>query len=215
MAPSLHNAVAMIQRLGAFLLLSSFLGVGCGVGDDSGDIPICADAFKVTGTFTPGTPARPATDPTPDETGAYPPFTGCWPFGTWNFTVAIDPSEDAIQDFNNDKVPDRCGTVSGTSIATFESSYSFTVTRMDDAKDDFIDTYTLAGTTQDGERTFFNDKILYKLKVTEGGSAECEGGLELYSKDGKSFWNLHPTQGGTTIGGTGDFFLYKSSQLKD
>jgi hypothetical protein len=204
----------MFQRLGAFLFLSSLLGVGCGVGDDSGDTPLCAEAFTVTGTFAPGTPARPATAPSPDETGTFPPFTGCWPVGTWTFSVAIDTTGATLQDFNGDGVNDRCGEVSDTKVATFESSYSFVVNRTDDAKEDYIDSYTLTGAAVSGEHTIWNDKVLYKLKVTEGGSAECEGGLELYSQDGKSYWNLHPTQGGTTIGGTGDFFVYKNNQLK-
>ena len=204
----------MIQRLGAFLLLSSVLGVGCGVGDDSGETPLCSEPVTISGTFKPGTPARPATDATPDETGAYPPFTGCWPFGTWTFSVTVNQSADALQDFNNDGAADRCGQVPDTKAATFEPSYSFDVTRMPDAANDFVDSFTLAGSTQDGAKTLLNDMVLYKLKVTEGGSLECEAGLELYSKDGKSYWNLHPAQGGTKIEGTGDFYQYKSSQLK-
>jgi hypothetical protein len=206
---------AMIQRLGAFLLLSSVLGVGCGVGDDSGETPLCSEPVTVTGTFAPGTPARPTMDSTPDETGAYPPFTGCWPFGKWTFSVAVNPAPEAQQDFNNDGAPDRCGEVSDTKAATFEPSYSFDVTRTADAQQDFVDTFTLGGSTQDGARTLLNDMVLFKLKVGEGGSLECEGSLELFSKDGKSYWNLHPAQGGTKIEGNGDFYQYKTSQLKE
>lgn len=70
----------------------------CGVGDD-GDTPggdviggtddrtklgiVCSASLKVTGTFTPGTPAR-TIDP---ETML--PLTGCWPVGTWTFTAAV------------------------------------------------------------------------------------------------------------------------------
>jgi hypothetical protein len=69
----------------------------CGVGDSSGISGgsddrntklgvTCNGAFKLTGTFTPGTPARPI-DP---DTNL--PLTGCWPVGTWTFTAAVDPA---------------------------------------------------------------------------------------------------------------------------
>lgn len=202
----------MIQRLGAFLVVSSLLGVGCGVGDDSGDMPVCSDAFKVTGTFVPGTPARPATLPSPDPDGTYPPFTGCWPVGTWNFTVALDPDA-TIQDFNDDGTSDRCGQVADTKAATFDASYSFVVERKDDATLDYVDSYSLTGSTTSGDKTLWNDKVVYKLDVSEGGSGQCEGGISIYSKDGKTFWNLHPALTDTTIAGTGDFFYYKKSRL--
>ena len=204
----------MIQRIGACILLSS-LGVGCGVGDEGVD-PIdpnpnklvCTDAFKVTGSFVPGTPARPVTDPEDPAS----PFTGCWPVGTWNFTVTIDPTDENIQDITGDQVADRCGSVTNTSIATFDASYSFTVNRTADANEDWIDSYTLTGSVQEGTKTRWNDKYLYKVKVTEGGNRECIGGLELYSLDGKSYWNLQPAQAGTTINGFGDFHQYQEPQ---
>ncbi|HWO21088.1 MAG TPA: hypothetical protein VNO30_20110 [Kofleriaceae bacterium] len=206
----------MINRVGAFILVST-LGVGCGVGDDAKVEPIdpnpnglvCTDAFKITGTFTPGTPARPTVDPE-DPTV---PFTGCWPFGTWNFTVTRDPLEDNIQDITGDAKGDRCGAVSGTQIATFDASYSFIATRTPDPNSDFIDSYSLAGQTVQGGKTFWNDKYLFKLKVTEGGGGECEAGIELYDRGGTNYWNLHPSLKGTTINGFGDFGLYEEPQI--
>jgi hypothetical protein len=212
--------MGMIKRVGACILVSIF-GVGCGVGDDPDDKQppvdeidpnpnglVCTDAFKITGTFTPGTPARPTVDPA-DPTA---PFTGCWPYGTWSFTVSRDPGEENIQDITGDQKADRCGAVSGTQVASFDSSYSFVVSRTPDAEAEYIDNYTLPGATVVSGRTMWNDKVLYKVKVTEGGGAQCEGGLELYSADGKSYWNLHPQQGDTTISGFGDFHLYIDKQ---
>lgn len=208
LAPALHLVPAMIQRVGAFIFVSSLFGVGCGVGDDNLE-PIdpnpngvvCTDAFKATGTWTAGTPMR-----DPVETP-----TGCWPVGQWRFTLAIDPSDESILDINADKKPDRCGAVKNTSIASFDASYSFTVNRVDDG-DGWIESYILEGAVQQDGEFHWNDKVLYKLKVTEGGSGECEGNLELLSADRKSLWNLHPTLTGTAIAGTGDFTLYDEAK---
>ena len=53
---------------------------------------------------------------------------------------------------------------------------------------------------------------LFRLKVTEGGGGECEGGLELISADGKEIWNMKPNQTGTAINGFGDYTLYLDAQ---
>ena len=208
LAPALHLTGPMIQRIGACILVS-FLGVGCGVGDDelepidpNPNNLVCTDSFRITGTFVPGTPARPTMDPDMPLD----PFTGCWPVGTWNFTVSIDPSDENIQDITGDKQPDRCGRVAGTSIATFDSGYSFTVTRVQDANGtDFVDDYRVNNLPA--------DKKLYKVKVTEGGGGLCEGGLEIYSLDGLSYWNLHPAlNANNTLSGVGDFHIYEEKQ---
>jgi hypothetical protein len=203
----------MIHRVGACLFVS-FFAVGCGVGDDdvlpndpNPDNLVCTDAFKVTGSFVAGTPERPITDPeNPTD-----PFTGCWPVGTWNFTASLDPGDENVVDITGDQVGDRCGAVGGTQAATFDASYSFTVNRTDDG-DGWVDSYVLNGAVQEGEQWRWNDKLLFRLKVTEGGGGECEGGLELYSADGKSYWNLKPALTGNAISGFGDFKLYEESQ---
>jgi len=216
LASPLHTIFGMINRVGAFILVSSLFGVGCGVGgDDLEELDpnpnkvICSDVFKVTGTFVPGTPARPVTDPE-DPTV---PFTGCWPVGTWNFTLSLDPSDELVEDFTGDLKPDRCGAVSGTLAASFDASYSFVVTRTPDVEQDYVDSYALTGAVASSGKTLWNDKLVYRIKVSEGGGRECEGGVELYSQDTKSYWNLHPNQGGTTIDGSGTFYLYEEAQL--
>jgi hypothetical protein len=188
-------------------MLVSLLGAGCGVGDDDTLPPtpnpngmVCTDAGKVTGTFAPGTPAK------PDD------VEGCWPVGTWNFTVALDPSDDNVLDITGDDQPDRCGRVTGTSPGTFDASYSFVVERMltDDGWDE---SYVLTGAVKESDGRYrWNDKILYRLKVTEGGGGECEGGLEFYSLDGKHYWNLKPSKTGTVLDGVAEFAIYKEPQ---
>lgn len=212
MAPLLHTVRPMIERLGACFFVS-LLAVGCGVGDDDGefaqDQAVCADAFKVSGSMTPKAPLRPTMDPNNPAD----PFTGCWPVGTWNFTVSLDPSNENIIDVDGDQQGDRCGSVSGTRPATFDASYSFTVDRAEGSDGQGpADSYTLVGAVAEGERFRWNDKFLFRLKVTEGGGGECEGGLELFSEDGKSYWNLKPALTGTTISGFGEFKLFEKAQ---
>jgi hypothetical protein len=203
----------MIHRVGACVFVS-LLASGCGVGDEDEefalDRAICTDAFKVTGSLTPSTP-RPVEDPNnPGD-----PFTGCWPVGTWNFTVTIDPSDENIIDVDGDQQGDRCGVVSGTTAATFDASYSFTVNRREGSDGQGPeDSYVLNGAVQEGDKFRWNDKYLSRLKVTEGGGGECEGGLELFSTDGKSYWNMKPALTGTTITGFGDFKLFDQPQLE-
>lgn len=208
----------MIHRVGACVFVS-LLASGCGVGDEDEfalDQAVCTDAFKVTGSLTPD-PAnpRPITDPNSPDPNNPDPFTGCWPVGTWNFTVTIDPSDENINDVDGDQMGDRCGTVSGTKAATFDASYSFTVSRLKEGMDGQgpEDSYALNGAVQEGDKFRWNDKYLSRLKVTEGGGGECEGGLELFSTDGKSYWNLKPALTGTTITGFGDFKLFVKPQL--
>jgi hypothetical protein len=200
----------MSHRVGAFILVSLF-GVGCGVGDDNVEPNdpnpegiVCTDAFKITGTFTPGTPTRDADTP-----------TGCWPVGTWTFTASLDPTDTYVRDITGDMKPDRCGQVAKTAPATVDASYSFVVNRTQDPNGtDWVDSVTLTGAAPSGAHTVWNDKVLYKLSITEGGGLDCEGNLELYSSDGKSYWNLHPMQAdGQPLSGFGDFTLYTDSRL--
>ena len=203
----------MAQKAGA--VLSLMFVAACGVGSDGGDDmpdpmpdPInpnplaiqCTDAFKVMGTFTPST-ARPV------DVG------GCWPAGTWTFSVTLDPTNEAILDINGDMMPDRCGAVAGTVPATFKPSYSFVVTRTDDG-DGYTDSYAMATGQPFQTSCASAGDCVARLKVSEGGGRECEGGLEIYSADRKQYWNLHPAQatGSTTLDGFGEFTQYVEPQ---
>jgi hypothetical protein len=175
----------------------------------------CTDAFKITGTFTAST-ARPVDNPATLEVDES--VGGCWPAGTWTFGVTLDPGDENIIDVTGDKLPDRCGRVAGTAAATFEASYAFTVTRTDDG-DGYIDTYAM--NTSGGlaaDCSVAGAKCVARLKVSEGGARECEGGLEIYSADRKQYWNLHPEQASApapasgTLDGFGEFTQYNVPQ---
>jgi len=192
-------------------LLSVFLAA-CGVGDDAGggDPDLnpnrlkCSAAFKTTGSFTPGTPARPID---PDTTL---PVGGCWPVGTWTFTATID-NDAPVVDITGDGEGERCGALGGTQPPTIEGSYSFKVDRTEDPDSDgLLETYTYLGTSP----AFFG------VKVSEGGGGDCEGIMEFISADAKEWWTMNPNictsancqPASNTISGGGDYTLYLDPQ---
>lgn len=193
-----------MTKAGAWILSFACLAA-CGVGDedDLGGDPNpnglrCSAAFTVTGTFSPGTPARPL-DP---ETSL--PIDGCWPVGTWTFTAAVDTTQEVV-DITGDGVGDRCGEVSGTSAPTLEASYSFRVDRTEDpASDGLVESYTYLG----------NAPTFHKVKVSSGGAGDCEGIMEFVSADKKQWWTFNPALGETSnaLTGTGDFTSYEDPQ---
>lgn len=102
-------------------------GPGAGSGSDDRDTKLgilCNASFKLTGTFTPGTPGRPL-DP---ETNT--PVTGCWPVGKWEFTAVVSDNECA-------KPP------------AVLAKYSFQVDRMDNGVDGLTESYTNLSTLGD------------------------------------------------------------------
>lgn len=118
----------MIRIAGASALFATLVATtACGVGDDAGTVSddrntklgiVCSASFKMSGTFTPGTPARPI-DP-----DTMLPLTGCWPVGTWNFTAAVDANDCAA-------------------APAVLPSYSFRVDRMEGADmQGLVDSYT-------------------------------------------------------------------------
>ena len=194
------------------------LMMGCGVGGGEENEPIvpnplaiaCTDAFKISGTFTPST-ARPVDNPaTPDVNEG---VEGCWPAGTWTFSVTLDPVDDNVLDVTGDKLPDRCGRVAGTMPATFKQSYSFIVTRTDNGEG-YADSYAMNGGGFAADCSQAGDCIA-RLKVSEGGALECEGGLEIYSADRKMHWNFKPEQetGQSALVGSGEFTQYNEPQV--
>lgn len=207
----------MAQKAGACVVLAMMLGA-CGVGSDGGGDPStdagpvepinpnplsmkCTDSFKIAGTFTPST-ARP--------TG----LEGCWGAGTWTFSLSLDPSNESILDVNGDKQPDRCGQVAGTQAATFKSSYTFTLAVNTTVDGEYENAYSMSTTGIAADCSQTGD-CLFRLKVSQDGARECEAGMEIYSADRKSHWNLHPNQetGSTTLQGSGDFTLFNEAQI--
>ncbi|HEX4422408.1 MAG TPA: hypothetical protein VH165_31055 [Kofleriaceae bacterium] len=128
----------MMRFAGASVLFAMVATTAaCGVGGDDDASPskqqggvddsnqkngvTCTAELKISGTFTPGTPARP-TDP-----DTMMPVTGCWPVGTWTFTAAVSTN--------------TCATA-----PTPLAGYSFTLNRGDDP-DGLGLSDTLANTT--------------------------------------------------------------------
>jgi len=205
-----------MTKAGISFVLCALLGA-CGVGDegDDGVTPTdpnplrlqCSAGITITGTFT-----ESVTNPRPPDVNDPTQLQGgCWPVGTWNFTAAVDPAADVL-DITGDGVGDRCGEVAGTTAPTFESSYSFSVDRVDDpANDGIVETYQYIGTSPN----------FVSIKVSEGGGGDCEGIMEFKSTDSKSWWVFNPvicTSAGcvspsNTISGKGDFTVYLDPNL--
>lgn len=180
----MHHAASRILPL-----LVTSLAVGCGVGNEGGgggglvggddyeDVLgiTCAASYGLTGTFAPAAPTRPSDTP-----------TGCWPVGTWTFSVALEDSDCAA---------------APVQLAT---SYAFRVDRTDDPALGWVESYAYLG----------DMAALYRLKVTEGGGGDCEGGLELYSADGTEHWNFKPAlfDTGNALSGFAEYTRFEDSQ---
>jgi|SRR5215510_1640904 len=132
---------------------------------------ICNATFKTNGTFTLGQ-AQPAD------------VSGCWPIGTWTFTVTLDT--------NQCQPP-----------PTLLPSYSFQVDAVADVDGNLSYQYT-----------YLTDPTShFRLKVSGDGGGLCQGSLELYSPDGKQYWNLKPSlETGNVLDGFGEYALYDSDQ---
>jgi hypothetical protein len=192
--------IAGANVLFALLTLTGACGVGGGDGSGSGSgggsggtvIPptdnseVCAAAFTLTGTFTPGATPRP-TDP---DTGL--PLTGCWPIGTWNFTAKVDTAS-----------PNTCATAPAVL-----PSYSFKVERTADpaSPTETIQTITSLMTLTGG--------MQYHIAMSSNGQG-CEGSFEFGTADGKDYWNMKPVlakdPAATAITGGGDYVEYKGN----
>ena len=174
-----------MRTAGAFLFLSVLVGA-CAVGDEAGPVDT-DDRDEILGILC--NAEYDVTGSFVASTPARPAdMTGCWPVGTWTFTATVRSNE--------------CG----AAPSQLEGSYSFRVDRTidpDPTQDlGWIETYAYLG----------NQANLHRLKVSEGGGAECEGGLELYNADGTEFWNFKPSLGGTTIGGFAEYAKYDADQ---
>lgn len=182
-------------RFLAVLVLTS----ACGVGDDEGpnnpppstpEPRLCTTDFSITGNFTLGMPVP---DEVNNETGdppgdGIPDINGCWPIGTWTFTMAVTAN-------TCDPAP------------TPAASYSFRTDWVDGANGkEYM--HTLLAPTGIAN---------HKVKVSSGGGGLCEAGIELYSPDGLKTWNLHPalnvfnTSGPLT--GVGEYAEWSENQI--
>jgi hypothetical protein len=158
-----------------------FIGLCPGVvGCTTGDTPVmpngrlCGSTLSANGTFAPDPNATPPVD-----------GTGCWPAGTWTFSMSI---------VENDCSP----------APTLESQYQFKGEQtLDMNGDPVVDTFTYL--TDPSARAI--------VKVSEGGAGLCEGEVDLYSTDGKTVWLLKPElNADNTITGDGEYGVFSSDQ---
>ncbi|MBL0212934.1 MAG: hypothetical protein IPQ07_03550 [Myxococcales bacterium] len=173
------------------------LGLGalaaCGVGDDgppsTPEPRLCQAHMSLTGSFTLGqAPPDHVNNDTGNAPGdGLPDIMGCWPVGTWAFSVSIT---------------DNTCAVAPTPLA----EYKFTTTFVDDPVEP---DYTYAVVTPSPATT--------KSRVSvSSDAAGCQGTIELFSEDGKQTWNLQPsltafnTNGPLT--GSGEYAEWKDAQ---
>lgn len=137
---------------------------------------VCTMEMSVTGSFV-----RSKAPPV-HEDGT--PYTGCWPIGTWTFTVA--------------KIDSDCATT-----PTPLPQYQF---KVDEAFDADGLPYQV--------NTYLTDpSVRNRVKVSQGGSGLCEGELNLFSNDGKEVWIIKPAMfENLSLGGDGEYSLHKDDQ---
>lgn len=171
-----------MRKVGALILLGLSVGA-CGVGDEDTTPPDTDDRNEKLGIVCDATFNITGTfvTGTPARPAEVP--TGCWPVGTWTFTASI--------------ADNACPTA-----PAILPSYRFTVGRIEGADmQGWVDTYSWAG----------DPASVRRLKVTEGGGGDCEGGLELFSADGTEFWNMKPAQEGGVLSGVGEYSKYNEN----
>jgi hypothetical protein len=110
-------------------------------------------------------------------------ISGCWPIGTWTFTATV--------------VNNTC-----TDTPTLEPSYAFRVDRDTGSADpDYMWLYSITSPAQGDAHN--------AVKVSSGGGGLCEGGMQIYSSDGKQEWNLHPSlNADASLDGIGTFQIH-------
>jgi hypothetical protein len=147
------------------------------VGDDDGQVTdelLCSAELTTTGTFTVGTP-KPAE------------INGCWPIGTWTFTVAV-------------------GAHDCSAAPTPLAQYQIRVDRDLTAEDpDYTWIYSYLTDPND---------MTANVSVTSGGGGLCEGIVMVYANDGKTVWNMHPgLQADNSLTGAGEYEEHTVNQV--
>ena len=173
-----------MKKAGACILLGVFVGA-CAVGDEDGAPPVVEsdDPEEVLGILCGAEFTLSGSFAAGTPARPADTPTGCWPVGTWTFAATMTTTD--------------CDTPP-VQLAT---EYSFRVDRQD------------LGEGWEESYTFFGDTSLtYRLKVSEGGSGECEGGLELYNPTGTEYWNFKPNLEGTVLTGQAEYRLHGSDQ---
>ena len=147
----------------------------------------CSTFYAATGTFVPNT-----SDPPPSG------FTGCWPIGTWTFSLTVST------DTTMGGGIDSCA-ASGKEPTPL-AQYRFTGTTTTDADGDPVEHFTYNPQSTD-------PTVNYTAKVTEGGSGICAGNLTLYDATGEQVWSMSPELNtDNSITGNAEFDLFPTDQ---
>jgi hypothetical protein len=145
----------------------------------------CSTFYATSGTFVPNTANPPPTN-----------FNGCWPIGAWTFSLTKNA------DPNSGGGPDTCTDHEPTPLAKYQFTGSTTLDQNGDPVQNFM--YTPQTSDPNVHTT---------IKVTEGGTGICEGGLSLYDATGMKVWTLSPELNADhSITGSAEFDLYGSDQ---
>jgi hypothetical protein len=156
---------------------------------------LCTDNYSVSGTFTLG---ESSPDNVNNETGeapgdGMPDIQGCWPAGTWTFSLT--------------RIDGDCGTVAVPPSFSFEVDFI-----ADPIEPDFMETLIAPAV---GSASAAD----YRLHVSQGGGGLCEGGLEIFSTDGKEVFNIHPTLNvfntSGPLEGSGEFSRFSKNQVPE
>lgn len=165
-------------------VLASILATGCVV-ESVDEAPmttpdtigrLCTMQMAVSGTFVESTPAPPHEDGTP--------YTGCWPIGTWTFSVTPGQTDCS-------PAPAPLG------------QYQFKVELKTDSDGQYYQS-----------NTYMTDpSARHRVKVSQGGAGLCQGELNLFSADGKEVWIIKPSlYEDKHLGGDGEYSLHDSDQ---
>jgi hypothetical protein len=170
-----------MKLAGAFAL--TLLVAACGVGDPGDPGPgsggmntgrVCGAVLSTMGTFAPDT-----AHPQPAES------EGCWPYGTWTFTVKVENNECMQQP----PMP--------------LPEYQIRVDYSTNADGDPVQSYTY--TTEPNAR--------HVVKVSQGGAGLCEGELQIFSADGKVVYLLKPElYADGSLLGDGEYGVFNDDQ---
>jgi hypothetical protein len=148
---------------------------------------LCSTFYSSSGTFVPN-----AADPPPAN------FTGCWPIGAWTFTLTLST------DTTMGGGIDTCTT--GGHEPTALAKYQFTGTTTLDQDGDPVEHFTYKAQSND-------PNVHTTIKVTEGGTGICQGGMSLFDTTGTKVWTLSPELNlDNSITGSAEYDLYGSNQ---
>lgn len=146
----------------------------------------CSTSYAASGTFAPNTADQPPSG-----------FEGCWPIGTWTFSLTVNTDPNSGGDVD---------TCAASHPQTPLAQYSFTGTTTVNSDGDKEEHFTYNPGA--GDQT-----ANYTAKVTEGGTGICAGSLKLYDASGTQVWTLSPelNQDNSITGGA-EFDLYTDDQ---